>query len=178
MSRPAARRMRDIAPFHVMELMTQAKALEAQGCDIVHMEVGEPDFPTPEPILAAARAFLRHGEVHYTAALGLPALREAIAGFYRSRYGQDVAAEQIVVTTGASGALILALACLTEPGRRWLLPDPGYPCNRHFVRMFEGIPTALPVFPADNYQPTPAQLEAAWADDIDGLIVASPANPT
>lgn len=177
MYRPATR-TRDIAPFHVMELLARAQTLEAAGRDIVHMEVGEPDFPTPEPIVRAAQTAIADGRVFYTPALGLPELRQAIADFYRQRYGVEIPARRIVVTAGASGALTLALACLAEPGRQWLLPDPGYPCNRHFVRAFEGVPTALPVDASCNFQPTPAHLDACWNENTDGLIVASPANPT
>ncbi|HZX32764.1 MAG TPA: pyridoxal phosphate-dependent aminotransferase [Rhodocyclaceae bacterium] len=177
MYRPASR-TRDIAPFHVMELLSRAKALEAQGRDIIHMEVGEPDFPTPEPIVRAAQAAIAEGKVFYTPALGLPELRQAISDFYASRYGVAVPASRIVVTAGASGALTLALACLVEPGRRWLLTDPGYPCNRHFVRSFEGAPVGMPVGPATNFQPTPELLARHWDEQTDGLVVASPANPT
>jgi aspartate/methionine/tyrosine aminotransferase len=173
-----ANRMAQIAPFHVMELMARAAALEAAGRSIIHFEVGEPDFPTAEPILDAARRFLSGGHVHYTAALGLPQLREAIAAHYAERHGVDVAPERIIVTAGASGALLLALGVLVNPGDEWLLPDPGYPCNRNFVRLLEGIPVALPVNPESNYQPTPAQLAAAWTPTTRGLLVASPANPT
>jgi aspartate/methionine/tyrosine aminotransferase len=173
-----ASRLADIAPFHVMELMARAKALEAGGRNIIHMEVGEPDFPTPEPIIAAARASIESGRVFYTPALGLPELRSAIADFYQTRYGISVPAARIAVTAGASGALLLALACLTEPGSEWLLADPGYPCNRHFVRSFEGIPIGLPVGPENNFQPTPAALEAHWTERSAGALLASPANPT
>ncbi|HWS11276.1 MAG TPA: aminotransferase class I/II-fold pyridoxal phosphate-dependent enzyme, partial [Rhodocyclaceae bacterium] len=107
-----AARMAQIAPFHVMELLTRARALEAQGRRIVHMEVGEPDFPTPQPVIEAGVAFLRGGNVHYTPALGIPALREAIAGFYADRYGLSVAPDRVVVTAGASGALTLAMGVL------------------------------------------------------------------
>ncbi len=173
-----ASRMREIAPFHVMELMARAAALEAAGRSIIHFEVGEPDFPTAEPILEAASRFLSGGHVHYTAALGLPQLREAIAAHYGERHGIDVSPERIIVTAGASGALLLALGVLVNPGDEWLLPDPGYPCNRHFVRLLEGTPVALPVTPEDSFQPTPARLAAAWTDRTRGLMVASPANPT
>ncbi|WP_303786578.1 pyridoxal phosphate-dependent aminotransferase [Azovibrio restrictus] len=176
--RPSARRNQDIAPFHVMELLARAQALEARGRDIVHMEVGEPDFPTPAPIVRAAQAAIAAGKTFYTPALGLPELRQAIADFYRSRYGVDVPARRIVVTAGASGALTLALACLTDPNSRWLLADPGYPCNRHFVRVFEGEPVAVPVGPEDNFQLTPALLARYWDDRTAGALVASPANPT
>lgn len=173
-----ASRMREIAPFHVMELMAKAATLEAAGRSIVHLEVGEPDFPTAEPILRAGEEFLRGGHVHYTAALGLPQLREAISDFYQQRYGLDVPSSRIIVTAGASGALMLALGILVEPGDEWLLPDPGYPCNRHFVRLLEGRPVSLPVEAASSFQPTAAALTAAWSGKTRGLLIASPANPT
>ena len=149
-----AARMAEIQPFHVMELMAKAKALEAQGRSIIHMEVGEPDFPTPQPVIDAAQRFIASGEVFYTHALGLPRLREAIAGFYITRYGVEVDPARIVVTTGASGALLLALGALISPGDEWLLSDPGYPCNRHFVRLLEGVPRAIAVDATTNFQPT------------------------
>jgi aspartate/methionine/tyrosine aminotransferase len=173
-----ASRLADIAPFHVMELMARARALEAEGRNIIHMEVGEPDFPTPQPIIAAARASIESGRVFYTPALGLPELRRAIADFYQTRYGISIPAARIAVTAGASGALLLALACLTEPGSEWLLSDPGYPCNRHFIRSFEGIPVGIPVGPESNFQPTPATLEEHWTERSAGALLASPANPT
>lgn len=174
----SAPRVDDIAPFHVMELLARAKELEAAGRDIVHMEVGEPDFPTPAPIVAAAQAHLAGGRVFYTPALGLPELREAISAFYRTRYGVDVPAARIVVTAGASGALLLALACLAAPGSEWLLTDPGYPCNRHFVRSFEGVPVGIPVDAQSNFQPTLTDLERHWNERTAGALFASPANPT
>jgi aspartate/methionine/tyrosine aminotransferase len=173
-----AARMQDIAPFHVMELMTRAQALEAQGRSIIHMEVGEPDFPTPAPILAAAQSFLARGQVFYTHALGLPQLREAIAAFYASRYGVRVEAERIVVTAGASAALLMALGVLIDAGDELLLTDPGYPCNRHFARLYEGRARALVVGPETDYQPTAAQVDAAWGPATRALLLASPSNPT
>jgi aspartate/methionine/tyrosine aminotransferase len=173
-----ASRMKDIAPFHVMELMAKAAALEAAGRSVIHFEVGEPDFATAEPILVAGQEFLRGGHVHYTAALGLPQLREAISGFYRQRYGLDVPSSRIVVTAGASGALLLALGVLVNPGDEWLLPDPGYPCNRHFLRLLEGTPVSLPVNADSDFQPTADALASAWGRNTRGLLVASPANPT
>lgn len=177
MIRPA-RRLADIAPFHVVELLTRARQLEAEGRDIIHMEVGEPDFPTPEPIANAAVDAIRQGKTLYTQALGLPDLREAISGFYRSRYGVAVPAARIAVTNGASGALNLAFACLADPGGEWLLADPGYPCNRHILRVYEGRPRSIPVGPASNFQPTPELLRRHWSVSTAGLLVASPANPT
>jgi len=174
----AATRMAAIEPFHVMELMAKARALEAQGRSIIHMEVGEPDFPTPQPVIEAAQRFIAGGQVFYTHALGLPQLREAIAGFYATRYGVAVDPGRIVVTAGASGALLLALGALVSPGDEWLLSDPGYPCNRHFVRLLEGVPRAIAVDATTAYQPTAEKVGAGWTAKTRGLLVASPNNPT
>jgi aspartate/methionine/tyrosine aminotransferase len=173
-----ARRMADIDSFQVMDLLARARELEGQGRDIVHMEIGEPDFPTPAPVLAAAQRALAEGRTHYTPALGLPALREAIAGFYRDRYRVDVAPERIIVTPGASGALLLALGVLLNPGERILLADPGYPCNRHFVRFLNGAATAVPVDADTAWQLTPRHVEQYWDERTIGAMVASPSNPT
>lgn len=173
-----ASRLANIAPFHVMELLTRARVLEAEGRDIIHMEVGEPDFPTPAPIIAAAQKAIASGRMYYTPALGLPELREAVAEFYATRYGVTVPASRIAITAGASGALSLALACLVEPGGEWLLTDPGYPCNRHFVRTYEGIPVDIPVDAGSNFQPTVEHLQQHWNERTRGALFASPANPT
>ena len=173
-----ARRMADIAPFRVMELLARARELESQGRDIIHMEVGEPDFPTPQPVIEAATRFIASGKVHYTPAAGLPELREAIARHYHDRFGANVGPERIIITPGASGALMLILAASTNPGDGWLLPDPGYPCNRHMVRSFEGVPQSLPVDASTRFQPTVAQLADHWQPSTLGLIVATPSNPT
>ena len=173
-----AQRLADIEPFHVVELLTRARQLEAEGRDIIHMEVGEPDFPTPALISNAAVNAINCGKTKYTQALGLPELREAISSFYNQRYGVSVPASRIAITNGASGALNLAFACLADPGSEWLLTDPGYPCNRHILRAFDGHPRNLPVGPATNFQPTPAQLRDHWTPSTVGLLVASPANPT
>lgn len=178
MPRFPASRLANIAPFHVMELLSRAKALEAEGRDIIHMEVGEPDFGTPEPIIAAAQAHTATGRVFYTPALGLPELRSEISSFYSSRYGISVPASRIVITSGASGALLLAMACLAEPGSKWLLTDPGYPCNCNFVRSFEGIPVCMPVRAENNFQPTVSDLDQHWSERTAGALFASPANPT
>jgi aspartate/methionine/tyrosine aminotransferase len=161
-----------------MELLARAKALEAEGRHIIHMEVGEPDFPTPAPIIAAAQAHIASGRVFYTPALGLPELRSAIAAFYKSRYGLSIPAARIVVTAGASGGLLLAMACLASPGSEWLLSDPGYPCNGNFVRSFEGIPIGVPVSAENDFQPTLADIERHWRVRTAGALLASPANPT
>ncbi len=174
---PAAR-MADIAPFHVMEVMGRAQAAAAAGRDIVHMEVGEPDFATAAPIVEAGIRALRDGHTHYTLALGLPALREAIADSYRTRNGIAVEPRRVVVTVGASGALQLALWALVGPGDEVLLTDPGYPCNRHFVRLAGGLPVELPVGADTGWQPTAPQIEAALTPRTRAVLLASPANPT
>jgi len=161
-----------------MALLARAREMERTGRDIVHMEIGEPDLPTPEPVVTAGAEALARGELYYTPALGLPALREAIAGHYQRRYGVTVANERIVVTPGASGALLLALGLLIDPGSRVLLADPGYPCNRHFVTFLGGEPVALPVGPESRYQPTAAQVAAAWQPATVAALLCSPANPT
>ncbi|MDV3465369.1 MULTISPECIES: pyridoxal phosphate-dependent aminotransferase [Stenotrophomonas] len=173
-----SRRSHEIAPFHVMSLLARAQALEQAGHDVIHLEIGEPDFTTAEPVVRAGQAALAAGHTRYTAARGLPALRQAISGFYRSHYGLDIDPERILVTPGGSGALLLASSLLVDPGRHWLLADPGYPCNRHFLRLVEGGAQLVPVGPETAYQLTPSLVEQHWNADSVGALVASPANPT
>jgi aspartate/methionine/tyrosine aminotransferase len=173
-----ARRMADIAPFHVMDLLAQAQALEAQGRSIVHMEIGEPDFSTPAPIIEAGIEALRRAYTHYTPAVGLPALREALSKFYFDRYGVQIPARRIVITPGASGALQLVMGVLINPGDRLLLADPGYPCNRHFVRQYEGQPESVPVDATTHYQLTPELVNQFWNRHTIGTLLATPSNPT
>jgi aspartate/methionine/tyrosine aminotransferase len=161
-----------------MSLLARARELEAAGHAIVHMEIGEPDFASAEPILAAGMQMLRSGQMHYTPAAGLPALREAIATHYREQHDADVAPEQVFVTPGGSGALLLALALVLDPGRKVILPDPGYPCNRHFVSLLNGIPQPLAVGPESGYQPTVESVRDAWDESCAALMLASPGNPT
>ena len=177
MYRPADR-LSEISPFHVVELLTRARQLEAEGRDIIHMEVGEPDFPTPDAITNAAVHAIKSGKTLYTQSLGLPELRETISSFYRTRYDVNVPASRIVITNGASGALNLAFACLANPGSEWLLTDPGYPCNRHILRVYEGRAKNIPVGPETNFQPTPDLIKQHWQKQTAGLLVASPGNPT
>ncbi len=173
-----AQRMQDIAPFRVMEILARARAMEAEGRDLVHMEIGEPDFVSPAPILAAARASISAGQTHYTPAAGLSALREAIAGYYQRHFGIEVDPARILVTPGASGALQLVLGTLVNPGDRVLVTDPGYPCNRHMISLFGGVPVALPVAMGDGFGVTPAALADAVLPGTRALMLASPANPT
>lgn len=175
---PRAQRMRQIEPFHVMEVLARAKALEAQGRSIIHMEIGEPDFPTPRPVCEAGIRALERGELYYTAALGLPALRTAVSEFYRTRYGIEVAPERVVITAGSSAALLLTLGVLVDPGSEVLVTDPGYPANRHFVRMLNGVPVNVPVGADSNFQMTPEGLAHHWSDAAVAALVATPSNPT
>lgn len=154
-----AARMSGIAPFRVMALLARAKELEAQGRSVIHMEIGEPDFPTPKPVCEAGARALECGELFYTAALGLLTLREAIADFYGSRYGLSVSPARIVITPGSSGALLLAIGALVDPGAEVLVTDPGYPANRHFVRFLNGVAVNVPVGPDTHYQMSPELLE-------------------
>lgn len=171
-------RSRAIEPFHVMALLQRANELQEAGHDVIHLEIGEPDFTTAEPIIAAGQAALAAGHTRYTAALGLPQLREAISGFYQTRYGVSIPAQRIVVTSGGSGALLLASALLVDPGKHWLLADPGYPCNRHFLRLVEGGAQLVPVGPENGYQLTADLVDRYWDESCVGALVASPANPT
>ncbi len=173
-----AARMAEIAPFYVMDLLARAKALEARGRGIIHMEVGEPDFSTPLPIIEAGKQALEEGRTHYTAAVGLPELRNAIAGHYRRRHGIDLAPGRIVVTPGASGALQLLMGVLVDPGDEVLLADPGYPCNRHFVRLAEGRAVSAPVGPETAYQFTGELVTRFATPDTRAIMLASPSNPT
>ena len=170
--------MAGIEPFHVMDILARARRMDALGQDVVHMEVGEPDFSTPEPIVTAGIRALQEGCTHYTAATGLPALREAISGYYANRFGVQVEPERILVTPGASGALQLVLAALVDPGDRVLMPDPGYPCNRHMVRLFEGEAVSLGVKASQDFSLANDQVIRNWDSRTRALMVATPANPT
>ncbi len=171
-------RSRAIEPFHVMALLSRANELQALGRDVIHLEIGEPDFTTAAPIVAAGQAALAAGHTRYTAARGLPLLREAIARFYEQRYQASIDPERVLITPGGSGALLLASSLLVDPGKHWLLADPGYPCNRHFLRLIEGAAQLVPVGPEVRYQLNADLVERHWDRDCVGALVASPANPT
>ncbi|MGH9034495.1 MAG: aminotransferase class I/II-fold pyridoxal phosphate-dependent enzyme, partial [Acidimicrobiia bacterium] len=173
-----AARMASIKPFRVVEVMEQAWAVEAAGRSVVHLEVGEPDFGTPAPVVEAATRAMADGLVRYTSSLGLPALREAISGYYATRFGLDVPARRIVVTTGASGALLLALAATVDRDDEILLSDPGYPCNRNLILMCEGRPRPVPVSAPSNYQLTAELVADQWNERTRGVLLATPSNPT
>lgn len=173
-----AARIDHIAPFHVMDILARAQALETAGRDIIHLEIGEPDFATPQPIVEAGVAALRAGHTHYTGALGLPALREAIAGFHATRWHVTVEPARVVVTPGASGALLLALGLLAGPGDEVLMADPGYPCNRHFARFCDACATTIPVDAGSDFQLTRELIELHATPATRAVLIASPSNPT
>lgn len=173
-----AGRMETIEPFQVMRLLAQARELEAQGQHIVHMEIGEPDFPTPETITRAGIRALKEGKTHYTPALGLPQLRSAIAAHYFPRYGVELDPDRVVVTPGSSGALQLLFSSLIDAGDSVLLTDPGYPCNRHLIQGVNGVPLSIPVGAETGYCLTPELIEKHWQPQTKAVLVASPANPT
>ena len=173
-----ARRIDDIEPFHVMAVLERAKALQAAGHDVIHMEIGEPDFSTPETIMRAAQTALVDRHTSYTPALGLPALREAIAGFYQQRYGVDLDPKRVIVTPGGSGALLLVCSLLIDAGSSMLMADPAYPCNRHFLRLVEGRAHMVATGPESGYQLTSAQVEQHWDSSTVAVLSASPANPS
>ena len=173
-----AARVAEIAPFHVMEVQTAARALEAQGRSVVHMEIGEPDFPTPVPVIEAAQRAIASGDIYYTSALGIPELRRAIAAHYADAYGVEISPERVIVTAGSSAGLLLVMALLVNRDDQILLSDPGYPCNRHFVRVLEGVPIGVPVDSATGYQLTADLIERHWTPATRGVLIASPSNPT
>jgi aspartate/methionine/tyrosine aminotransferase len=173
----AARTTR-IEPFRVMELVKRAHALEQQGRSIVHLSIGEPDFTAPAPVLDALERATRAGHTQYTAALGTASLRRAIARHYSDRHGVEVDASRIVVTAGASAALMLACCALVDAGDEVVMTDPTYPCNRHFVSAFDGVARPVAVGAQTRFQMTEALLRANWGARTVGTLLASPANPT
>ncbi|AMD02445.1 pyridoxal phosphate-dependent aminotransferase [Halomonas chromatireducens] len=167
-----------VAPFRVMSLLEIAQAREAAGHDVIHLEVGEPDFTTPAPVLAAGQQALASGQTRYTPAAGLPALREASAGHYAEHFGAVVDPSRILVTPGASGALLLASQLLAGPGDRVLMADPNYPCNRHFMALAGAEVDAVPVGPESGWQLDAALIEQHWRKDTRLAMLATPSNPT
>lgn len=173
-----ADRVADIEPFRVVEVLNRATELAAAGRDIVHLAAGAPDFTTAAPIVEAGRKALADGHTHYSQAAGLPALRQALSQHYATEYGLDIAPARIFVTPGASGALLLLSALLLNPGDGMLLTDPGYPCNRHFMRLVEGRGQLVPVDASTRFQLTGELVAEYWRSNTVGAMVASPANPT
>jgi len=168
----------EIPPFIVMEVMEKAASLERQGENIIHLEVGEPDFDTPECIKEAAIRAIREGKTHYTHSLGVVELREAIAEDYHKRYRVDVNPDQILVTSGTSPAMLLLFMSLLETGEEVILPNPYYACYPNFVRMVEGKPVFVNVYEEDGFQYRPEDIQPLIGKKTKAIFVNSPANPT
>lgn len=173
-----ANRMDGISSFYVMELLQRAKQLEKQGVDVIHMEIGEPDFPTSGRIIKAAIDNLKTGSIKYTPAGGLPELRQKIAHYYRHKYGVSIDPARIFITPGASGAFLLALGVSLNPAEEILMSDPCYPCNRNFVKLFEGFTKTIPVDASTDFQLTAQLIKNHWTSMTKGVFIASPSNPT
>ncbi|HMN76805.1 MAG TPA: pyridoxal phosphate-dependent aminotransferase [Burkholderiaceae bacterium] len=177
-----AARLDRIDPFYVMECAKAAVELaHSPACadsPMIFLNIGEPDFTAPPRVLDAAQRCMQGGRTHYTQATGEPRLRESISRWYAERFGLDVPAGRIVVTAGASAALQLACLALVERGDEVLMPDPSYPCNRHFVAAADGVPVLLPASAAQRFQLDAAGVEAAWTARTAGVLLASPSNPT
>ena len=170
--------MAKISPFRVMNVMDQASAIEATGEKVVHMEVGEPDFTTAQPILDAAKEALINGKTQYTLAPGISELREKVAEHYFQKYDIKISTERILITPGASGGLTLLANMLVSPGDGILIPDPAYPCIRNFVQMLSAEPQLIPVEREKNFQPSLTQIAQAKEKNTVGIWLASPSNPT
>lgn len=175
-------RAEKITPFYVMEVAKAAQQLAkevASGPEpMIFLNIGEPDFTAPAQVQAAAQHSIASGQTQYTNALGLEPLREAISDWYQSRFGITVPARRIVITAGASAALQLACLALIDAGDEILMPDPSYPCNRHFVSAAEGVATLIPTGAAERFQLSADQVAAHWGDKTRGVLLASPSNPT
>jgi len=177
-----AQRAQRIEPFYVMEVAKAASALAQEfagsGKPMIFLNIGEPDFTAPPLVQEAAARAIAQGTTQYTQATGLPALRERISSWYASRFGVQVAPSRIIVTAGASAALQLACLALIEAGDEILMPDPSYPCNRHFVSAAEGNAVLIPTTAEERFQLTREKVQAAWNDKTRGVLLASPSNPT
>ena len=175
-------RAQRIEPFYVMEVAKAASALAQQVAQtdspMVFLNIGEPDFTAPPLVQEAAARAIRDGRTQYTAATGLPALRERISDWYTQRFGVSVPASRIVVTAGASAALQLACLALIEAGDEVLMPDPSYPCNRQFVSAADGTPVLIPTTAAERFQLSADKVADRWGDKTRGVLLASPSNPT
>jgi aspartate/methionine/tyrosine aminotransferase len=177
-----AQRAQRIEPFYVMEVAKAASALAQQvahtASPMIFLNIGEPDFTAPPLVQQAASHAIAQGNTQYTQATGLPALRERISHWYATRFGAQVAPSRIIITAGASGALQLACLALIEAGDEILMPDPSYPCNRHFVSAAEGTAVLIPTTADERFQLTNDKVQAAWNPKTRGVLLASPSNPT
>ncbi|HZL05061.1 MAG TPA: pyridoxal phosphate-dependent aminotransferase [Coriobacteriia bacterium] len=172
-----SRRAQAIRPFVVMDVVARAKELERQGRDIVRMEIGDPDFATPEVVKHAAEAAMESGDTGYTQSAGLPALREAIAAHGAGAYGVTIDPENIVVTQGTSPAMLLLFGALLDPGDEVIVSDPCYPAYANYIAFLGGVPVHVPVRPADGFRFRIDELEAAITPRTRAIMINSPANP-
>jgi len=175
---PMAARLAHIEPFYVMEIVKEAARLQASGQSIIHLSIGEPDFTAPPPVTRAAADALASGRLQYTQAIGLWSLREAIAADYERTFGVQIDPARVIVTAGASAALLLAFGTLLDVGAEVLMPDPTYPCNRHFVAAFNGVAKLVPCGPGTRFQLDDTLVDASWGRNTRGVLLASPSNPT
>jgi aspartate/methionine/tyrosine aminotransferase len=173
-----ASRVDQIKPFQAMEILKATGQLASAGEDIVAMNIGEPDFTAPEQVKRAAIRAIERGATQYSDARGLPSLREAISQHYRDKFDIAVNPNRVVVTAGASAALLLACAALVNDGDEVLMPDPCYPCNRQFVSVFGGEPKLLPTLACNNFALNPETVDEAWNRRTAGIILSTPSNPT
>jgi len=174
----ASNRSLAVRPFVVMDLVARAKELEASGRDIVRLEIGDPDFPTPAVITRAAEAAMQGGSTHYTESLGLPDLRNALSARYHEHYGVDVDASNIVVTQGTSPAMLLLFGSLLDPGDEVIMPDPCYPAYPNYVSFLGGVPKLVPVRAEDGFRYRPEEVRAAIGPRTKAVMINSPGNPT
>ena len=172
------RRIDQIEPFRVMQLLERAKLLEAEGRKIIHMEIGEPDFPTPAIVIDAAHRHLDGGDNFYTPSTGSPVLQQAISCWYKKEYDVDVDAQRILITPGTSGAFSLIYAALLDAGESVLLSDPGYPCQRNFIRLNGAEPINIPVGPDTRYHLSAELIRRHWQTHSRAAVVINPSNPT
>ena len=173
-----SRRAEELAPFMVMEVLERAREMEQQGEDIIHLEVGEPDFSVPSPIKKATFQALEDGATHYTHSLGDIELREAICKHYLDAYGVEVRPEQVVVTSGTSPAMMLAFASLLESGEEVIISDPAYACYPNFINFLGGVPARVPVYEQDGFQYRVQAIEERINQKTKAVLINSPSNPT
>ncbi|HOO90430.1 MAG TPA: pyridoxal phosphate-dependent aminotransferase [Syntrophales bacterium] len=172
------KRASEIPPFIVMDILEKAQEMQRDGKDIIHMEVGEPDFDTPECINEACCKAIRDGKTHYTHSLGLIELREAICEHYYNRYGVNISPDRIIVTSGTSPAMFLLFSALIERGDEIIISDPHYACYPNFISFLEGVPARVNVFEENGFQYTPEGIKEKITPKTRGIMINSPSNPT
>jgi (5-formylfuran-3-yl)methyl phosphate transaminase len=173
------RRVQELTSFIVMDVLERAQEMERAGESVIHLEVGEPDFDTPEAIKVAAIEALRRGETHYTHSLGTRQLREAICRYYSETYGVAwLEPDQILITSGTSPGFLIGMGAILECGEEVILSDPHYACHPNFIRFLEAIPKTIPVYEEDGFQYRPEAIRAALTPKTKAILINSPANPT